>query len=429
MVNNVDVANKFIPLLETNARYVICMGGRGSSKSTHATIKLLLKSFEPKYNHILYINKEKAHIKAQQYATFKLVAKQIGLYDCFRWYNGDYRIENVITGTIFTPVGMDDPQKTKGISDPTIIFWDEITKGTQEDFTTLNALLRTPKNKHQFIMCFNPISEKHWIRNFFFGDNPYELKDDFADSYLSISTYLDNPFINHSEYRATLELNAGGNLAKLECDLYGRWGNVPKDNLYIFNFIKEKHNRPLEIDLKNHIYISLDFNVSPLCALVCQTNIFNTFIHIIDEIRLETADIYEMAKIIKSRYPTNRLIITGDAAGWSRSVNSRGNKSSYDILIEELRISRSQVKIPKNIKYSGYVQDKRQIANTLLSIHPQFYIGDCPYLIDDIENVQATEDSKMAKNKDHKATHLLDCLCDFLFAHCRDYIKFKGKNK
>ena len=43
---------------------------------------------------------------------------------------------------------MDDAEKTKGISDPTVIWWDEITKGTKEDFLTLNALLRTT-TKHK----------------------------------------------------------------------------------------------------------------------------------------------------------------------------------------------------------------------------------------------------------------------------------------
>ena len=45
---------------------------------------------------------------------------------------------------------------------PHVIWWDEITKGTKEDFLTLNALLRTPlSTKHQFIISFNPVIESH----------------------------------------------------------------------------------------------------------------------------------------------------------------------------------------------------------------------------------------------------------------------------
>jgi phage terminase large subunit len=90
---------------------------------------------------------------------------------------------------------MDDAEKTKGISDPTIIWWDEITKGTLEDFLTLNALLRTPLNKkHQFIISFNPVSQSHWICKYFFDErNPMELNERFQSV-----TYC-----NHSRLRIT----------------------------------------------------------------------------------------------------------------------------------------------------------------------------------------------------------------------------------
>ena len=45
--------------------------------------------------------------------------------------------------------GMDDPEKNKGVDDyHKLAWWDEISKGTEEDFTTLNALLRTPQAKY-----------------------------------------------------------------------------------------------------------------------------------------------------------------------------------------------------------------------------------------------------------------------------------------
>ena len=34
----------------------------------------------------------------------------------FTFYNGGYRIINNITGVQFTPIGMDDAEKTKGIT-------------------------------------------------------------------------------------------------------------------------------------------------------------------------------------------------------------------------------------------------------------------------------------------------------------------------
>jgi phage terminase large subunit len=177
-------SSNFRDFLISEKRYQILFGSRGSGKTHQIVLKLLIESFKSNYNHILYINKEFRHIRTQQFAEFKKVAKQYKLYDYFTFYEGDYRIVNNLTRTKFTPVGMDDAEKTKGISDPTIIWWDEVTKGKEEDFLTLNALLRTPLNPiHQFIISFNPVSEKHWIRSYFFDEfDAYKLNDNFKDS-------------------------------------------------------------------------------------------------------------------------------------------------------------------------------------------------------------------------------------------------------
>ena len=70
-------SSAFRGLLLTDSRYVIAFGGRGSGKTHHIMLKLLLKSFEAEYNHILYVNQEFRHIKTQQYSDFKKVAKSL----------------------------------------------------------------------------------------------------------------------------------------------------------------------------------------------------------------------------------------------------------------------------------------------------------------------------------------------------------------
>lgn len=219
-------SSHFKELLLSDKRYIIAFGSRGSGKTHHIILKLLLLSFRSEYNHILYVNKEFRHIKIQQYAEFKKIASQIGLSNYFTFYEGDYRIVNNVTGTRFTPIGMDDAEKTKGISDPTVIWWDEITKGKEDDFLTLNALLRTPLTKtHQFIISFNPVSESHWLRSYFFEEkNGYEVKESFRENtYLNHSTYLNNEFIDKEMYYSTLLQNAHGNTNRLLVDVKGLW--------------------------------------------------------------------------------------------------------------------------------------------------------------------------------------------------------------
>jgi hypothetical protein len=73
--------------------------------------------------------------------------------------------------------------------------------------------LRTPlNNKLQFIISFNPVSEKSWLREFFFKkENAYEIKEDIESIYLNHSTYINNDFIDKETYLKTLQLNTHGN--------------------------------------------------------------------------------------------------------------------------------------------------------------------------------------------------------------------------
>jgi PBSX family phage terminase large subunit len=398
-----------------------------SGKTHHIILKLLLASFSKEYQHIVYVNKEFSNIKKAQYKDFKKVAKFYDLDKYFRFYNNDYSIVNNVTGWTFTAIGMDDPEKTKGVSDPTIIWWDELTKGTYEDFLFLNALLRTPLNpNHQFIGSWNPISETHWLRkNFFDENNAYKLKDSIKDAYLNHSTYLNNDFIDKEKYKETLILNANGSEYRLNVDLKGLWGNIIVDNLFIYAYDSVKHTppEPIPIIQGKPVYISVDFNVNPMTAIVAQFDVHFRYIHIVDEFRLKESDVYELSDKIKLKYNSMDIIMTGDASGWSRNVNTRGHKSSFEILKQELKLNWTQVKTPKG-KWSGYVTDKRHLANGLLTRHPNFKISsNCPFLIEDITSTKIDNNGKMDKKTDSQKSHLLDAFCDLLITLCRNATK------
>ena len=410
---DIEIGAKFKELVFTDKRYVIAMGGRGSSKSTHATLKVLFKSFEPKYNHIVYVNKEKAHIKAQQFQTFKMVATQYGIYDQFKWYNGDYRIENIRTGTIFTPLGMDDPEKTKGIADPTIIYWDEITKGNQNDFTTLNALLRTPKNKHQFIMCFNPVSERHWLRDYFFDkEDPYKINEDFAaETYFSHSTFKDNPFINQKEYERTLLLNSGGSQSRLECDMYGRWGVEQIENPAIRNFNESRHVGKAVRNASYPLIFSVDFNCQPLICLVCQEYKDTTHkIRVLEEIRLENATTQDLINVIKSKYTLfelSRALFTGDASGQNKTTASAF--SNFQQLDRAFKLNKRLI-LPRS---NPSVLDTLDLLDFIFGLHPDFIIDEsCKTLVFELLYTEKDEKGlvKKNRNKDEHKADALDCL-------------------
>jgi hypothetical protein len=149
------------------------------------------------------------------------------------------------------------------------------------------------------------------------------------------------------------------------------------------------------------------------------------FIRVIGEYRLLNSDVYALCDRIKQDFDTRNLFITGDAAGWNRSAGNRGHKSMFDIIQMELNLNWTQIKVPRG-KPQGYVAEKRMLTNSLLARHPDFSFSNCPFLIDDIENCEATDSGHIDKS-DQLRSHLLDCLCDFVFAKCRDWIKLHQK--
>jgi len=431
----------FKSLLETDKRYVICFGSRGSGKTHHIILKLLLTTFEQQYNHILYVNKEYRHIRTQQFSDIQKVAKQYGIDKYFTFYSGDYRIVNNITGHKMTPIGMDDPEKTKGISDPTVIWWDEISKGTLNDFLTLNALLRTPLNdKLQFIISFNPISEKHWLRTYFFDDhNGYAINSRFADdTYINHSTFRHNEFIDQEAYHKTLMQNAHGNTNRMLVDIEGRWGVEKLDNPFFYAFDKHLHytdNKYL-LGENKHLYLSFDFNANPTTLLIGQ--VVGKHIAVIDLILADENTIKGLSPIeaactkFKNKYidsgliTTPYLIVTGDASGRQKTADNVANRNFYTKIKSVLRLGDSQIKVRKaNILHKL----SSEICNTMLYNCDVKIYQSAQLLCDDMNMAYTDDQGTLNKAKKEHGLHITDafrylCDCILQFEKWQDYVRY-----
>lgn len=434
-LNANKISKAFIPVLLSKARYIVCFGGRSSSKTKSLYIKFILRSFETKHVRILYCQKVKANIRDGLYSGFKKTITDLGLENCFKFYEGDHRIHNIVTGHWLIPRGLDDPEQTKAIEDITDIWIDEINLCEKKDFTKLNRLLKTSLNNLQFVVSFNPVSLKHWLREYFFSEeDAYKAHPRFTDILIHHSTIHDNDFIDKEAYIKEIISDANGDDSLLECDLWGRWGIEKVDNLFIYG-LNDKRNIVPFIELRNNLFqwISIDFNTNPMTAIVAQYGYDSTlkkdFIEIIDEVVVRRkkdgtgVGIYELCDEIKRRYDIEWCIFVGDAQGWSGNVNTRGAKSSWELINEYLELSKNQNKTPRGkraVLGKGYVSDKRYIANFLLQTYPIFRIAShCVNLIEDIKTVTATSEGKMNKTKDLTKSHLLDCFTDLLITLVR----------
>ncbi len=190
--------------LYSKKRYLVCKGSRGSKKSCTTALKIvyfMMKYSQYKPNTLVirkYYNTHRNSTRAQLiWAIDKL-----GVRDLWNIPKGELTLTFRPTGQQILFRGMDDPQSITSItvSDGYLCWcWLEecfqITK--EEDFNKLDMSVRgklPPELFHQFILTFNPWSDRHWLKARFF-DNPDE-------NTLAITTnYMMNEFLSESDIR------------------------------------------------------------------------------------------------------------------------------------------------------------------------------------------------------------------------------------
>ena len=190
--------------LYSKKRYLACKGSRGSKKSCTTALKIIY--FMMKYSGLKpntlvirkYFNTHKNSTRAQLiWAIDKL-----GVRDLWNIPKGELTLTFKLTGQQILFRGMDDPQSITSITVPDgYLCWTWIEESFQitkeEDFNKLDMSIRgqLPSGLfHQFILTFNPWSDRHWLKARFF-DNPDE-------NTLAITTnYMMNEFLSESDIR------------------------------------------------------------------------------------------------------------------------------------------------------------------------------------------------------------------------------------
>jgi hypothetical protein len=432
----------FLDFMKSKNRYQILFGGRGSGKTHHIILKLIAISFLTDYNHIVYVNKIFGDIRKNQFKDIIKVLRATNLLQYFTINKTNYGFKNNLTGTEFTALGMDNAENTKGLSDPTIIWWDEINKGTQDDFTTLNALLRTPLNpNYQFIISFNPVSETSWLCTYFFTEtNAYKVKEDFKDVYLNHSTYTDNDFIDKEKYLESLTLNSIGNQNKMLVDIKGLWGILDIKNPFFYalrrniHFTDERYSLPSNTQL----YLSFDFNKIPstlVIGCVSQKEIAVIDLILCDENTMQGKSPLEaVCNKFKEKYLDSGLItrpyliVTGDASGTAGGADKVQNENFYTKIESILGIGKSQRKIrKKNIEHKL----SQEICNSLIYNCNFMIYKSAELALLDMEQAQI-ENGKLVKDNKDNGLHITDAVryyidCVLNFDKWQDYLRYYNK--
>lgn len=191
-------------------RYVL-KGGRGSGKSFHVPMRIMLDIMEYPVS-ALGVRKVQNTILKSVYANFKGAANAMGVRHLFRFVDSKLEITYKPRGNKIYFAGADDPEKIKSIKDadfPLAIMWiEELAEFKNEDEVTTveNSVLREElegkiinesKRKkaypfdYSFYYTYNPPKRRQsWV------NKKYESSFISDNTYVHHSTYLENPYLS-----------------------------------------------------------------------------------------------------------------------------------------------------------------------------------------------------------------------------------------
>lgn len=354
----------FIPLVKNQDRYLICWGGRGSSKSVFAAKKLIYRCLSEDYFRYILYRKTHNTIKDSQFQTIKDIVYDWGLQDLFVFNTSPMEIR-CHNGNIFICRGGDDTKKLKSIKDPTGVWYEEEIPD-EADFITITTSIRTSKADYlQEIFTINPEVEgdytDSWFWRQFFKDQPdgsFSSKTNidigsgkqFEMTYTSHqSTFKDNRWIPDSFKAQLLQLKER-NPYYYTIYALGMWGNKSSDGNFYKLFSRANNVIPVdkfEYDQKIVLHLTFDFNVHPYVSLCIWQTKGKKCIQI-DEMCFPSprnrTDLVcrEFAK--KYRGHTGGVFIYGDPSGRQEDTRTEKGYNDFLIILRELSVFRPAAK-------------------------------------------------------------------------------------
>ena len=185
------------------------------------------------------------------------------------------------------------------------------------------------------------------------------------------------------------------------------------DNKHIDDSVHYNPNLPT--------FISVDFNVNPLCALIIQHIGSDT--KIVDEIKIDRGSIESFCDVVERlNIPTGLIRITGDAMGKGGTVQQRDNSSAYTQIKRRLKLSDSQFMIPANPK----VANSRVDCNLALKkLNIKVNSVQCKGFIFDAKQVQCDANGSIIKTNRKNLSEradFLDCFRYFVNTILKRYL-------
>jgi phage terminase large subunit len=197
------VNQAYKPLFETNARYIILMGGRGAGRSTVASQYANAKLVAPEYYRCAIMRYVLGDIRNSIYREIIDRAEENGILESLHVNDSTMTIDygnNSINAVGFKKSSSDQKAKLKSLANYNCVIIEEADEILEEDFIQLDDSLRTLKSDIKIILLLNPPPKSHWIIQRWFdlensevkGFYVPKLKTEIKDTLYIRTSYLDN---------------------------------------------------------------------------------------------------------------------------------------------------------------------------------------------------------------------------------------------
>lgn len=240
----------YIPLINSKLRHILIYGSRDTGKSDFVAGQCLKHLLKESYSRGILIRKTFNSIKDSQWQTIKDIAIRWGIDHLFRFLTVPLEIHCLINNNKILCRGLDKPEKTKSIKDPTFVWYEEADELTLLEWIKTSQSIRGPKGSLlREYFTFNAEDEESYLNKTFFPDSveSYQKEDGKfhfirskkPNSIILHTTYKDNRFctqerrINHKA------------LKEIDEELYriyslGLWGNRREGLVYPrYNIVDE----------------------------------------------------------------------------------------------------------------------------------------------------------------------------------------------
>jgi len=227
-LSDIIINEKFLPLKDSNARYYIVTGGRGSSKSFSTTLIEATNTLSQGYN-CLYTRYTMTSAELSIIPEFKEKIELLNLDSVFDINRKE--ITNIVTGSkiLFRGIKTSAGNQTANLKSlQGISTWvlDEAEEMVDEnEFDTIDLSVRSNVQKNRIILILNPTTKEHWIYKRFFESKGVKegfngVKDDVC--YIH-TTYLDNRLNLPKSFLKNIENIRETNPNKYKHKILGGW--------------------------------------------------------------------------------------------------------------------------------------------------------------------------------------------------------------